>query len=327
MINKNLVLLSYGRPSEYKRAIFCILSFWAWGKNHLSDWRIVIYTDRPDFFEPYLKRLNVLYISLTEELRKEMLAGTVFFHRLKVAVIDMTFKTFPDDALMFIDSDTFFIAEPGSLLNSFEAGKCFMHKREYMLKDGLALFTSFNQEKYPEAFLKYIASRKFEIGGITEQFSESDYSWNSGVLALDKSFAKYMPDVFRLTDEFYANSEWFVSEQLAFALTLQKRTTIRSAEDVVLHYWGVQQKILLDGLLDVFFENTSPDQFVDESLILSLTKKWEKAVKIDVIIEQINIAYAHKNKIYGVKQSIKLVLQMPFSKEVYRSLFKTLKLT
>lgn len=325
MINKNLVLLSYGRKSEYKRAIFCILSLWTWGKKYLSDWRIVVYTDQPEFFKPHLEKLDVTYVQLTDELTHEMLAGTTYFHRRKVAVIDMTFKMFPDDALMFIDSDTFFVTEPGCLLNSFEPGKCFMHKREYMLKDGLALFTSFNQGKYPEAFLKYISNRQFEIGGVTEQFTGQDYSWNSGVLALDKSFAAYMPDVFRLTDEFYANSEWFISEQLAFALILQKRTVIRSAEDIVLHYWGAQQKVLLDGLLDNFFENTTAAEFFNETLIRSLTKKWERAVKIDMVIEQINIAYASRNRAYGIKQSVKLVLQMPFRPEVYRSLLTTLK--
>ncbi|SMC96069.1 hypothetical protein [Pedobacter africanus] len=325
MKNKSLVLLSYGRISEYKRAIFCILSLWAWGKEHLPDWRILIYTDQPDFFKPYLKGLNVQYVHLTDELTTAMLAGTTYFHRRKVAVIDMTFKMFPGDALMFIDSDTFFITEPAKLLNSFEVGKCFMHKREYMLKDGLALFSSFNQGQYPEAFLKYIAGRSFEIGGLIEQFSDLDYSWNSGVLALDQSFATYMPDVFRLTDEFYANSEWFISEQLAFALVLQKRTEIRSAEEFVLHYWGAQQKVLLDGLLDKLFESTPAAELFNKTQICALTKKWERAVKIDMAVEQINIAYANQNTIYGIKQSVKLVLQMPLYPQVYKSLFKTLK--
>ena len=325
MTNKNLVLLSYGRTSEYKRAIFCILSFWAWSGENFKNWRIMVYTDQPDFFEPYLKDLDIVYVQLTEELTEEMLAGTTFFHRRKVAVIDMTFKRFPSDELMFMDSDTFFINEAAGLLNAFEAGKCFMHKREYKLKDGLALFTSFNQGKYPEAFLRYIASKTFKIGGITEQFTESDYSWNSGILALHKSFASYMPDVFRLTDEFYDNSEWFISEQLAFALILQKRTMVRSAEHFVLHYWGAQQKVLLDSLLDELFATKSANQLNNEGLIRSLTKKWERAVKVDLIIEQVNIAYKHKNTMYGVKQSMKLILQMPFHSDVYRRLFGTFK--
>lgn len=326
-MNKNLVLLSYGRTSEYKRAIFCILSFWSWADQDLNSWRILIYTDQPDFFKPYLLGIEVQYVTLTDALTQEMLAGTSYLHRRKVAVIDMTFKAFPNDSLMFIDSDTFFISEPDALLNGFEQGKSFMHTREYMLKDGLALFSSFNQGQYPEAFLKYISGRTFDIGGVAEKLTETDYSWNSGVLALHKSFSVFMPDVFRLTDEFYANSKWFVSEQLAFALVLQKKTLIRSADHFVLHYWGARQKVLLDTLLNDLFDRKSATELQNLGLIRSLTKKWEKTVKIDLSIEQIDIAYAHKNTMYGIKQSIKLILSMPFYAEVYRSLYKTLKIS
>jgi hypothetical protein len=326
MLNKNLVLLSYGRESEYRRAIFCVLSFFAWDDGHAKDTRILIYTDKPEFFQTYLEDINIEYVFLTPALLDEMLGDSGFFHRRKVSVIDMTFKKFPNDNLLFIDSDTFFIAGHNALLNGFEQRRSFMHKREYRLKDGLSLFASFNQEEYPKAFLNYISGRNFEIDGIIEKFDENDYSWNSGVLGLNKDFAVYMPDVFKLTDEFYASSKWFICEQMAFSLILQRRTEIKPSDQFVLHYWGNRQKVLLDRLLEDLLHQKRIVELRDKTFIKSLTGKLAKKVEIDLMAEQIDIAYTQQNLLYGIKKSALLVLKNPFNTEVYKLVFNTLKL-
>lgn len=321
---KNLVLLAYGRDTEYFRAIFCILSFVAWSKDYRETTRIIVYTDKPESFSPYLNVIDVVYHLLTPKILDEMLDNTNFFHRRKVAVIDLTFKEFPLNDLLFIDSDTFFIADPKSILTGFEQGKSFMHKREYNFKEGLKLFTSFNQAEYPEAFLRFISGREFKIGGITEVFTDSDYSWNSGVLGLNKEFSKFMPDVFSLTDQFYANSKWFICEQLAFSLVLQKRTEIRSTDTIVLHYWGNRQKLLMDGLLSDFLNKRTDIHLFDKNTIRAITKEFKKKVDIDLIIEQIEIAYALNNKLYGFKKTLSLIFKNPINFYSYKQIFKTL---
>jgi len=323
MINKNLVLLAYGREVEYSRAIFCILSFIAWIEDQ-ERVRIIVYTDKPESFKPYLDDIQVTYHLLTPLLLDSMLAGTGFFHRRKIAVIDLTFKNFPDDDVLFVDSDTFFMANPVKILRGFENGKSFMHKREYDFRKGLELFTSFNQGEYPEAFLKFISGREFKINGKTEVFTDKDYSWNAGVLGLNKEFSSLMPDVFMLTDLFYANSKWFVSEQLAFSLILQRLTEIRPTDEFILHYWGNRQKLLLDKLLYRFFKETELEKLHDKEYLKAITSDFKIKVDIDIIIEQIEIAKKLNNTSYVIKKTADLILKNTFNPYAYKQVLKVL---
>ncbi|WP_316814885.1 hypothetical protein [Pedobacter nyackensis] len=326
MTNKNLVLLSYGRESEYYRTIFCVLSFFAWTPRHkIDDVNVLIYTDNPFFFQEYFKDLKVEYVTLTETILMEMMGDTDYIHRRKVGVIDLTFKAFPERDLLFVDSDTFFIHETDEMLDGFAENKSFMHKREYNFEEGLALFSSFGQGQYPEAFINYITDREFVIGGSSERFSKYDYCWNSGVLGLDKSFASYLPDIFKLVDEFYNNSHWFISEQLAFALVLQKRTEIRPTDKFLLHYWGARQKVLVDGLLKELFDRTSPANFNDISFIRSVTKNWKNKIELDLVLEQAVMAFSLGHLKYGLKKSVQVFLHFPTDVKVYKELFCGIK--
>jgi len=325
MINKNLVLLSYGRNSEYLRAIFCILSFSSWHEHQLNEIRINVYTDDPDFFKPYLSHLNIEYISLTPALMKDLLGNTDYFHRRKVGVIDMTFQRFPAEDVIFIDSDTFFITGTHQLFATYTPGQSYMHRLEYTLADGLEFFTAFNQQEHPKAFIDYIAGREFQIDGQTVIFTKEDYCWNSGVLGLSHTFAKYMPDVFRLTDAFYANSKWFISEQLAFGLIIQRVSKIQPAEKFVVHYWGKRQKSLFDRLLSELFDKSSVKQIQDPAFLKETTISWNKEYEIDLIMEQAVIALTHNDWKTGVKKSIQAILKSPFNQTIYKELYTAIK--
>lgn len=324
-MNKNLVLLSYGAESEYRRAIFCVFSFLSWCEPDKKNTHIIIYTDKTEFFESYLEGINVEYILLTPGLMQKMLAGTSYIHRRKVAVINLTFEQFPGDDLIFLDSDTFFTGNASILLNGFDTQESFMHKREYNFKEGLSLFSSFNQGHFPQAFINYIKNREFKINGTSEVFSEDDYSWNSGVLGLSKDFAIYLPDVFKLTDEFYANSDWFISEQLAFSLILQRKTKITATEEFICHYWGKRQKVLIDNLLGKLFVKYKSVNLIDRKEIRSLTRKWKSKVEVDQIMEQAIIALTHGSWRYGIKKSLQAILKNPADTDIYSELMETIK--
>ena len=161
---KNLVLLSYGSISESLRAIFCILSFNAWRRSN-DRTRIIVYTDKPDFFKSYLRDLDIEYVLLNAKDLTDMQAGINFNHRIKVSVIDLTYKKYPEQSLIFVDSDTFFTGIPTPLLQNSGPEISYMHKKEYNFNEGLELFRSYGEGEFPEAFLNYIAGRDFDIGG------------------------------------------------------------------------------------------------------------------------------------------------------------------
>lgn len=306
MINKNLVFLSYGSSSEYFRAIYCVLSLSAWAEQKVENLRLIIYTDQPGFFRTYLSGFTVIYVTLSPEMLTDMLASTGFVHRRKVAVIDLTFKNYPDKDLVFIDSDTFFTNEPDLLFDPIQEGQSLMHKREYKLNEGLELFRSFGQGQYPEAFINYISGREFLIRGRSMVFNGDDYSHNSGVVGLPKSFASYMKDIFNLTDAFYANSKWFVSEQMAFSLILQRTTNIVSAEGILLHYWGAHQKLVVDKAINTLIRTSSADELNNRDFMRSSTAKMQHIVECDLLEEQRNIAVHQRNFTYAAKKAIQL---------------------
>lgn len=248
---------------------------------------------------------------LTPAILEEMLDHTDFFHRRKVSVIGQTFNTYPKDNLLFIDSDAFFITNPSVMMNDFVPGESFMHKCEYDLEEGLATFASYGQPEFPTAFIQYITGRDFIIGGTVEHFSQKDFSWNSGVLGITRDFAAYMPDVFKLTDAFYANSKWFISEQMAFALILQRRTKIKPAEQYVLHYWGKRQKVLLDRLINGLLNSHSPAALANADFIRTISREWKKEVEANMILDQAVTALSHGSWFFGFKKCIQLLLKAP----------------
>jgi hypothetical protein len=327
MSKKNIVFLSYGSESEYLRAIFCILSLSAWispetFSTAFSQLKLLIYTDNPDFFKKYLPAFQIEFFYLSPALLEEMLDNKGFFHRRKVDVIDRTFKQYPHTDLLFLDTDTFFYGDAKKLFVPYENGKSFMHKREYRLAKAVSIFSVFNQEQHPADFIKLIQSRDFTIGSTKINFSTNDYSWNSGVLGLDKNFASYMPDVFSLTDDFYLHSKWFVSEQLAFALILQKTTQIAPTNDFIVHYWGKRQKSLIDQKIKQLFANRSPSELVNSKALRSLTLRWKSMIVNDVILEQAILSLQQRYWRYGIKKALQIIFKDPFNRDIYSQLLK-----
>jgi hypothetical protein len=323
MLIKNLVYLSYGGESEYRRAIFNILSFQAWCPDITNSIRIIIYTDDPDFFENHLLNFEIELYFLSEKLLDEMSGQENFIHRRKVWAIALTFQNYPEQDLVFIDSDTFFVANADMLFCRQNANESFMHVREYELRDGLDIFSSFNQGHFPKALIERIKDKDFNIGNKIMRFTPEDYSWNSGVLGLSSHFARLMPDILQLTDEFYSASKWFLSEQLAFSFVLARLTIIQPTDDLVCHYWGGRQKVLVDHLLsDYLFSNKQ--RFMNYERIKYTTKLWQKIVHNDIILEQIEIAKASGSWIYLGKKVIRFILFNKLDMSSYHKLWKVI---
>ena len=53
----NLVLQSFGRESEYKRAILATLSFYAFSSLPVDQTKVLLFTDQPEYFKKYFEDL------------------------------------------------------------------------------------------------------------------------------------------------------------------------------------------------------------------------------------------------------------------------------
>lgn len=311
MIKRSLVLLSYGNETENRRAVFCLLSFLSWTNKISNGISIVIYTDNISFFKKHFENIKINYVSLTIEMLKEMSGRSGFLHRSKVEVILQTFQKYPDNDVLFLDTDTFFYAKPTPLILQYKEGKSFMHKREYTIAQSLSIFDSYGQQQYPAAFIKYISSQTFLVNNKPEVFDTSDYSWNSGVLGLSKGFGAYMSDVLKLTDLFYENSEWFISEQLAFSFILQRHTSISSTDSLIYHYWPKYEKEFVDQFLFDLLEKNSIDQLHSHNFIRTKTMNLKRKIEVVALVKYARIAVSNRSWYHLAKKIVQILIKEP----------------
>lgn len=260
----NLVLQSFGRENEYKRAILTVLSFYVYNSLPIQDTRVILFTDKPDYFKDYLAGLPVDFVLLTPAKIKEMRGQIDFLHRMKIALIEEAFGMI-DGNMLYADSDTFFTADPIPLARQLSPQKSFMHLWEYE-------FESLRNQELPAGqtfvdFLKLIENNTFKLADGSEiKVSATDSSWNAGVMFFHPSHVRFIPDVYTLTDQFYPGSLNHASEQYAFSIMLQKNTNIVPCDSVIYHFWYRTKKQIIDLLLQNLFNEAWGKKSLTEKL-------------------------------------------------------------
>lgn len=275
-----LVTQSFGNEKEYRRAIFCIASFYA----HIEDKNkpCFIFTDNPAYFQKYLNQFPIRYFLLTPEKIKNMRGAIDFLHRMKIALIEEAFAT-TNDHLLYVDSDTFFIKDPSEKMNSLKPGISFMHLPEYS-------FESMRDWMLPagvpfRAFIQYVSANTFKLNdGSMLKVDTHGFSWNAGVMMLHSDHRKVLPEVYAITEQCYPHIHNHACEQYAFSIALQRHTTVYRCDDVSYHYWYRVKKKLADAFLQEALKNE--EGFSDpESLrkIKDLTSKLPKHIENHVL--------------------------------------------
>lgn len=266
----NLVIQSFGRESELKRAILTILSFYAQTSQPVEDTQVLVFTDNPDYFKAYLAGLPVKYSLLTPEKVKQMRGEIDFLHRMKIALIEEAFNTLEGD-LLYTDSDTFFIADPTPLMDGLSARKSFMHVWEYT-------FESIKDMPLPagQPFHDYLALIKRGpltlANGEEIEVTPDLSSWNAGVMLLHRSHAEFIPDVYALTEQTYPETKNHAAEQYAFSIMLQTRTELKPCSNTVYHYWYRIKKEIIDQFLATELNEEWAAKDLQEKI--SIVKKW-----------------------------------------------------
>lgn len=243
----NLVVQSYGRESEYLRAIFAIWSYYAHVSDEFKQCRALVYTDNTDFFKGYFEGLNVQFIALTPSRMKAMKGKHDFLHRMKISIIEETFKRFDGDVFYF-DSDTFFVADPSVFILRVSEKASFMHSNEYS-------FHELRDIPLPSgapfhAVLKYLEEWEFRgADGNVLSLPSNLFSWNAGALLLHQMHQFLLPEVYAITDQLYAATRNHASEQYAFSIVLQTKTELKGCKTVIYHYWYRITKRIMDEFL------------------------------------------------------------------------------
>jgi hypothetical protein len=240
-----LLIQSFGRENEYRRAVLAILSYFAYTSQ--PDTKVILFTDNPAWFHPYLKPYPVHYELLTAERIKAFRGEIDFLHRMKIAEIEVGFDVAGGN-LLYADSDTFFTADPSPYMYRLSERLSFMHLREYMFKDlwniPMPAATTFHE------FVALIENQAFTLDNESEfRINPHEYSWNAGVIMLHASHKRFLKDVYALTDQFYPPTRNHASEQYAFSVILNRNTELHPCEAVIYHYWYRTKKQVIDDFL------------------------------------------------------------------------------
>ena len=240
----NLLLLTFGDNTDnHQQAVFAALSFMR--DPHIR--RVLVVTDRPDFYRwlsgtarnaPFIDdgdgdtsgkqgMAPVEILPITAETMTAWQGPQQFFWRIKIQAVAMAVRQYPDQHLLYVDSDTFLAGSLADMVRQLDAGAAYMHCFEDCLGD--------RNSRTLTRTRRALSGRTLE--GIT--LSGRHEMWNAGVISLPASTAaERVAQALQLCDAMCATDcPRRLIEQFAFSLVLQQGT-LHPCQDVIGHYWG-----------------------------------------------------------------------------------------
>jgi len=223
---RTLIYLSYGAGLHEQEISFSILSAYRWLGVGRSDWRIVVYTDRPEQFAS----LEVDTVTLEAETLKQWAGPSGFGHRRKIMALRDALDRC-DGPTALLDGDTYFRRSPSRLLARVGPGRAVMHLRE-----GAVNVLPGHAQAELAAMLQ-TAGPFTDVAGMPLPITPEATMWNSGVVGIHSSDRRLLDAALSLTDQFCLRSRLHTLEQFALGLVLDRHATLRETGDVVFHYW------------------------------------------------------------------------------------------
>lgn len=185
--------------------------------------RICVITDHPEF----LRNAGVEVLTITAEQKDDWMGPHHFFFRTKIMGMAYLHQCYPDDDLLYLDSDTFLYGSLAALKERLGKGHGLMHRREGRPQDishtGRRLWKAACGHTY---------------GGIT--IGEQHLMWNAGVVGLPcGKVSQTVDSAISLCDGMLddGNNE-FITEQYSYSIALAEHTPLTYSSDHIGHYWG-----------------------------------------------------------------------------------------
>ena len=223
---KNLVYLSYGPGLHEQENAYSVLSAYRWLGVGRPDWRIVVYTDRPDSFADF----GVATVVLDARTMEEWAGPSGFGHRRKIMAVRDALQRF-DGPTALLDGDTYFRRSPYRLFSRIGPGRSVMHLREGRVN-------SLPGGQHAElASLLESGPALTDLAGNVISVSATTIMWNSGVIGVHPADRHVLDEAIHLTDELCSRSKLHTLEQFALGVSLGRHTSLRETGDIVFHYW------------------------------------------------------------------------------------------
>ena len=221
-----LVLQAYGRPRVLQEARFAILTFLHFALAR-DGWRVIVYTDNPAAFAGLGAGVR------TEPMDAARLArwrGEIdFVHRVKLEVL-LDCAERHAGAMLYVDSDTYFMSDPWPLYAQLDARTALMHECEgRLLERKNGIFRKMH---------RFVRTHDLPLpSGETVRMPETTAMWNAGVIGLAAENVPLLRRALALTDVMHQLYPKHVTEQLAVSYVLQNALDLRATDDAIYHYW------------------------------------------------------------------------------------------
>ncbi len=249
----SFVYFSYGKAMLHRRTILSVLSIAANYSLAGAD-KILIFTDDQYAYTPFLDGLNVEYIPLGASDIRTMMGSDDLIHRVKIGIIEKASQLYPNNKLLYVDSDTFFHRPFNELPGLITPSVVLMHKFEYFL-DSLRLLPLHDDDHFRELYEK-LKGHPFVIEGKTTTIDPAVFaSWNAGMIGLHPDHFGWLGAVYELTDQLYRLAKNHACEQFAFSYVLQHRARLLPCEQYNYHYWHKIEKQITDEQLVEYLDN------------------------------------------------------------------------
>lgn len=219
----NIVYLVFGNKIEnYQQAYFSIFT----ALLHKNDEdKIIVITDDSSLFGFFENKIETIFIN--QDTIKDWEGPHQFFWRVKIKALQLVAQKYPEDSILYLDSDTFFYKNIEVLRSALQSGQHFMH-----LDEGKLSQLSSKTEKL---MWKQMKGKSYENIIINENVA----MWNAGLIGVSQKHFECLELTLQINDAMCADGVTRrLIEQFAFSLGLNQYSELQPADHIVGHYWG-----------------------------------------------------------------------------------------
>lgn len=255
----NLLYITFG-PNErnHLQAAFSIFSFLAF---NAPVGVINILTDQPGFYRRFRDRVNI--VPMDQAVLKEWKGPKDFFWRVKIKSLQLIAAEFPQQPLMYLDTDTFLYQDFAPVLELLSRGKAGMHEHEGLLT---AIGTK-------SARITAANVRAIRQAGV--QPLESYPMWNAGAVLVPNTrggaeFALALELCDKLLE---VSSRPILVEQFALSAALEQVYGLEPLHPVIAHYWSTKDEwneLIGRYFLSVYLKDMPDDEALEAFRSLDL---------------------------------------------------------
>ena len=256
-----IMYLTFGQNIEYHvQAYLSMLSF---RKQTAENDHIVMVTTNPEFYRHARNWVDI--IAVNDDQVQLWKGPHQYIFRVKTMAIRQLIKKYPQDHLIFVDTDTVLVGDLQVLRELMDQGTGLMHRNEghpsQMKGPSRKMWRTINGHTY---------------NGIT--LTDRHCMWNSGIIGMPREkMEQIVSDTLVLLDGMLDEGvKSFNIEQYAISVAMQTHVQMSEAYQYVGHYWGNKQgwqKLAVEVLLRSYMQENSLEEeleLIDDELMQRL---------------------------------------------------------